>query len=193
MNRKLVIGLTGSSGLIYGFKLVELCELLKKHYSEIHVVYTRGAERVSVIECGIDIRNKLSSIKCIDCVYAENDWDSQLASSSNLVNTEGVVIPASLNTVAKLAHSIQDNLLLRIFSSLIRLRNRVVVVIRETPLSTIDLRNLYVLSKQGVVILPATPGFYIKPSSIDELINFTVGKVLDVLGLEHSLYNRWRK
>lgn len=192
MNRNLIIGFSGASGLVYGFKLAEQCELIKKYYSKIHIVYTNGANKVSVLENKESIPDKLSSLKCIDSIYSEDDWSSPLASSSNLVNTDGVIIPASLNTIAKLANSIQDNLLLRTFSSLIRLRNRVVIVIRETPLSTIDLHNLYKLSQLGAVILPASPGFYIKPSCLDELIYFIVGKVLDVLGIEHSLYTKWR-
>lgn len=192
MNRKIIIGFTGASGLIYGFKLVEQCNLLKKNYSEIYVIYTNSANRVSVLENSESIPDRLSNLKCIDSIYSESDWNSPLASSSNLVNTDGVLIPASLNTIAKLASSIQDNLLLRVFSSLIRLKNKVVIVIRETPLSTIDLYNLYKLSKNGAVILPASPGFYIKPSSVDELIYFIIGKVMDVLGIEHSLYSKWR-
>ncbi|MEM0380886.1 MAG: UbiX family flavin prenyltransferase [Desulfurococcaceae archaeon] len=192
MNRKLVVGLTGASGLIYGFKLVEQCDLLKKYYSEIHVIYTNGANRVSLIENNESIENILGRLKCIDSLSDEDNWSSPLASSSNLLSTDGVLIPASLNTIAKLANGIQDNLVLRVFSSLIRLKNKIVIVVRETPLSTIDLYNLYKLSRQGAIILPASPGFYVKPSNVNELIYFIVGKVLDVLGVEHSLYSRWK-
>jgi len=188
---KLVIGITGASGVVYALRLIERCNLISKKYNLIDVVYTTQAEKVAYSEMGLSLRDHLSKIECIHSVYREDDWDSPIASSSNLVEYDGVIVPASLNTIAKLSCGIQDNLLLRVFSSLLRLRRRVVIVVRDTPLSTIDLRNLYRLSMSGAVILPAIPAFYIKPVSIDELVDFIVGKILDVLGIQHDLYRRW--
>ena len=192
MGYKLVVGITGASGSIYAIRFLDQCRLLREKYEEVSVVYTRFSQVVFREELGVDLEEILQGNTCIDNVYREDDWDSPLASSSNLVDYEGVIIPSSMNTVAKLANSIQDNLLLRIFSSLLRLRRKVVIVFRETPLSLIDLKNLYVLARAGAIILPASPAFYEKPLKIDDLVNFIVGKVLDVLNISHNLYKRWR-
>lgn len=190
--KKLVIGLTGASGVIYGLRLIDQCSLLREVYGEVHVVYTKNAHKVADYELGVDLIGKLKENRCINAFYRDDDWDSPLASSSNLVNTDCVIAPASLNTVAKLSTGIQDNLLLRIALSIMRIGGRLILVIRETPLSAIDLRNMYRLALSGAVILPASPAFYIKPNKVDDLIDFIVGKVMDVLGVKHSLYKRWR-
>ncbi len=190
---RLLIGLTGASGIKYGLRLIEQCSLLKKKYSGIDIVYTEGAVRVARYEEDIDLENYLGRIDCIDTIYGENDWGSPLASSSSLTGYDAVVVPTSLNTLAKLANSIQDNLLLRSVSSIIRIGGKTILVVRETPLSTIDLWNMYKLSLEGVVIMPASPGFYIKPRDVDDLVYFIVGKILDQLGIEHELYPRWQR
>jgi len=192
LNNKLVVGLTGSSGIIYGLRLLRNCEIIGKYYSVLDVIVSDQAIKVALYENNLDLLNELSSIKCIDNVYRENDWLSPLASSSNLIGYDMIIIPASLNTIAKLANGIQDNLLLRVAASILRVKGRLVVVFRETPLSAQDLLNLYKLSRNGAVIMPASPAFYIKPKNIDDLINFIVGKVFDVLGIKHDLYRRWR-
>ncbi len=187
----LVVGFTGASGVVYGLKLLEQCSILTRYYREINVVYTEKADLVMVHEMGSSIKEYMDRIECIDNVYGENDWSSSLASSSNVIGYDGVIVPASLNTVAKLANGIQDNLLLRVMYSILRIGGRLVVVVRETPLSQIDLKNLYILARNGAIILPASPAFYINPSTIDDLVLFIVGKILDVLGIEHNLYKRW--
>ena len=154
--KNLVVGLTGASGIRYGVRLLEQ-PVLRNHYDEIYVIVTRAAERVALYEEGI--RSLYDRIRGMgyEEIYGEEDWDSPLASSSSLVGTDMVIVPASLNTVAKLSNGIQDNVLLRAASAVLRLRGRLVVVVRETPLSTIDLYNLYVLSTAGAIILPDPP------------------------------------
>lgn len=192
MGKKLVLGVTGASGLPYTYVLLKKCSFLKKKYDIIDLVYTYNAETIAKYELNRDFIELIKENECINEIYREDDWSSPLASSSNLVDYDGLIIPASLNTIAKLANGIQDNLLLRIFSSLLRLRNKVVIVFRETPLSIIDISNLYKLAISGAIILPASPGFYIKPEKLDDLLDFIVGKILDVLNIKHDLYRRWR-
>lgn len=189
--RRLVVGVTGASGAVYAYRFTNRCAELRRRYSDIFVIYTENAVDVFKHELGFNPVDVFSSIDCVSSIYSAMDWSSPLASSSNLVNTDGVVVPASLNTIAKLANGIQDNLLLRTILSINRLGGRIVVVLRETPLSTIDLENLYKLSVMGTVVLPASPAFYINPKTIDELVDFVVGKIMDVLGIEHSIYKRW--
>ncbi|WP_440059957.1 UbiX family flavin prenyltransferase [Thermogladius sp. 4427co] len=188
---KLIVGLSGASGILYGLKLLEHVKLAKEVYKEVSVIYTPNAIKVARLEAGVDLPGFLSSIRDIESIYSSEDLDSPLASSSNLVRADMVIIPASMNTIAKISNGIQDNLLTRVAISVLRLGNKLVLVPRETPLSTIDLYNLYKLSRMGSIILPAMPAFYINPRAIDDLILFIVGKVFDVLGIEHSLYKRW--
>lgn len=188
----LVIGITGASGIVYSVKLVSLTELLGKKYDNIYVVYTRSAEKVSKEEMGLQLSEFLKTVNGLRGVYHEDELESPLASSSRLVGADMVIVPASMNTVAKLAAGIQDNLLLRAAISVLRLKGRLVIVPRETPLSPMDLRNLYRLSVAGAVILPASPGFYHRPRSMEDIVFFVVGKILDSLGIEHNLYLRWK-
>jgi 4-hydroxy-3-polyprenylbenzoate decarboxylase len=188
----LVIGITGASGIVYSVKLVSLTELLGKKYDNIYVVYTRSAEKVSKEEMGLQLSEFLKTVNGLRGVYHEDELESPLASSSRLVGADMVIVPASMNTVAKLAAGIQDNLLLRAAISVLRLKGRLVIVPRETPLSPMDLRNLYRLSVAGAVILPASPGFYHRPRNMEDIVFFVVGKILDSLGIEHNLYLRWK-
>jgi len=188
----LIIGITGASGIVYSVKLVSLTELLGEKYDDIYVVYTRSAEKVSKEEMGLQLSEFLKTVNGLRGVYHEDELESPLASSSRLVGADMVIVPASMNTVAKLAAGIQDNLLLRAAISVLRLKGKLVIVPRETPLSPIDLRNLYRLSVVGAVILPASPGFYHRPRSMEDIVFFVVGKILDSLGIEHNLYLRWK-
>ncbi|ACL10374.1 UbiX family flavin prenyltransferase [Desulfurococcus amylolyticus] len=187
----LIIALTGASGISYGLSLLKKINVFKNKYSEVYVVYTFNAVKVALYEEGIDLLEFLKGLNGVKAVYPENDFSSELASSSNLVFTDMVIVPASMNTIAKIANGIQDNLVTRTASAVLRLRNKLVLVFRETPLSSIDLFNLYRLATAGAVVMPASPGFYIKPKSIEDTIDFIVGKILDALHVEHNLYKRW--
>ncbi|MCI4462078.1 MAG: UbiX family flavin prenyltransferase [Thermogladius sp.] len=189
--RKLVVGLSGASGLVYGLRLLENIRLARAFYGRVFVVYTDNAVKVARLEEGVDLVSYLRGLEGVDGVYHSNDLSSPLASSSNLVSTDMVIVPASMSTIAKIAQGVQDSLLTRVAAGVLRLRNKLVVVPRETPLSTIDLRNLYELAEAGAVVLPAMPAFYIKPKSVEDLVLFIVGKVFDALGVEHSLYPKW--
>jgi len=189
--RSLVIALTGASGIVYALGLLRRIDLAREKYSDIYVVYTANSEKVAFYEEGVDLSKFLSDIRGLSGVYRDDDLLSPLASSSNLVSTDMVIVPASMNTVAKIANGIQDNLVTRAASAVLRLGNKLVIVFRETPLSAIDLFNLYRLALNRALILPAAPGFYGRPRDISGLVDFMVGKILDVLGVKHSLYKRW--
>lgn len=192
MPRKLIVGITGASGILYALRLLDHCELFSDYYKEVFVIYTKAAEKVAEIEEETDLVKELEKKKCISSIYSDEDFSAPLSSSSFIVGSDMIIVPASLNTIAKLAHGIQDNLLLRAALSVLRVKGRLVIVPRETPLSTVDLENLLRLSQNGAVILPASPGFYIKPREVIELVDFVVGKILDVLGIENKLYKRWK-
>ncbi len=192
MDKLLIIGLTGASGIQYAIRLLNHVDLVRRKYGEVAAVYTDSAVKVARVEAGIDDLHKYLEELYLDGVYGSGDWMAPIASSSRLIYSDMVIVPASMNTVAKLASGIQDNLLLRAASSILRLRRRLVVVFRETPLSPVDLENLYRLAVEGAIILPASPGFYGNPRGVEDLLDFIVGKIMDVLGIENNLYRRWR-
>ncbi len=187
MDKVVTIGISGASGVIYGIVAVKaLSELNYK----THVVYTKGAIKVAEKEMSIDLVKELS--KYANYIYSEDELDAPISSSSFIVNTEGmIVIPCSIRTLAEISHGIANNLLNRAALNYIRVGKRLVLVIRETPLGVIELRNALSLAKLGVIILPASPGFYHRPKSIEDMIDFIVGKALDMLNIKHQLYRRW--
>lgn len=181
--RKIVVAITGASGIIYGVRLVE--ELLKR--AEIYLIITNNAKTVAKYE---GLSRELEKLKEKVKTYNEHDLDSSIASSS--FNHDAMVVsPCSMKTLAGIASGYSDNLVLRVADNTLRLRKPLILVIRETPLSTIHILNMLKASIAGAIILPAAPGFYHKPKTVDDMVNFVVGKVLDILGFNHSLYKRW--
>ncbi len=182
-----VVGITGSSGIIYGLRLTEV---LSSSGHEVHVVLSREAKLVSADECLNE--DALMSLlgKIASRVHDEYDFTAPIASSSYLVDGT-IVIPCTLKTLGEIANSIQSTLISRAALNSLRLKRPLIVVVRETPLSTIDLINMLKISLSGGVVMPASPAFYEKPQTIQDLVDFIVGKVLDVLGLENNLYKRW--
>lgn len=187
----LIVALTGASGIVYGLRLLEHLSVLKKKYGKVYALYSENAQKVALIEEGLNLADYLASLG-VDAVFSWKNLDSPIASSSRLVNSEMVIIPASLNTIAKIASGVQDTLVTRVACNILRLRKTLVLVVRDTPLSPIDLRNLYRLAIAGAIVLPAIPAFYPKPKSVTDIVDFVVGKVMDVLGVEHELYKRWK-
>ncbi len=178
-----VLGITGSSGIIYGAKLLEYLPHRKV------LILSRGAQKVIEKEIGDDkFLKKL--IDEADEFHWEEELDAPQSSGSHMFNSY-IICPASMNTVAKIAAGISDNLITRVASVAMKEKRKFVLVFRETPLSYIHLRNLTEISNGGGIIMPASPGFYHAPKNIDEIINFMVGRILDQIGVENSLFKRW--
>ena len=177
--------LSGASGIRYGLRLLEVLRGRVKLYA----VYTKAAERVARYEEGIEnLRSILD--KVADEVYSEDEIEAPLASSSRVPDAV-VVAPCSQTMLAKIASGIGDTLASRLALNALRLRRRTVLVFRETPITAIDALNMMIVSLAGAVVLPASPAFYHKPRDIQGIVDFVVGKVLDVLGIPHELYKRW--
>lgn len=187
----LIVAMTGASGIKLSLWFLKYVNIVKSVYDCVFVVYTKNAEKVAELEEGIKLRDYLLSLD-VDAVYSSEEMESPLSSSSRLVNADMVILPASLNTIAKISNGIQDNLVTRAACNILRLRRKLIVVVRETPLSIIDTRNLYLLSKAGGIILPATIALYPKPTKIEDLYDFLTGKILDILSINHNVYIRWR-
>ena len=154
------------------------------------IIVTRGALEVALYEEGLSEDQAISILSSYARVYREHEMTSPLASSSNQPDAMAIV-PASTKTIGMLAAGITGNLVTRAALAIMRLGRRLVVAPRETPLGTVELRNMLALSEMGALIVPLTLSFYIKPRTVDDLVGFAAGKVLDALGIDNSAYNRW--
>ncbi|MDT7875996.1 UbiX family flavin prenyltransferase [Sulfolobaceae archaeon RB850M] len=182
-----IVGITGASGVIYGVRTVS--SLVKLGY-KVEVIVTRGAIKVAEKECKMDL---LSTLRRFNIpLYGEEEIEAPPSSSSYVVKTKGMAIaPCSIRSLAEIANGIASNLITRTALNFLRTRKRLVLLIRETPWGVIELENALKVARAGGIILPASPGFYHYPKSVDDMINFIVGKVLDMLGIKNSLYKRW--
>lgn len=181
--KPLVIGITGASGAIYAYTLVETLLSLGR---EVDIIITPTGEKVLAYECGKDINTFSRGVR----VHAINNLFSPLASGS--FRTEGmVIIPCSMNTLGLLASGTGDHLLARAAQVTLKEHRPLIVVPRETPYNIINLENMLRLAKAGGMILPASPGFYHHPQTVQDLVNHIVGRVLDQLDIEHDLFKRW--
>lgn len=181
---KLVIGITGSTGVIYGVRILEVLNQLK---IQTHLVITEWAKKCLTMETSY----KLEHLKSLATEYSD---DSNLASgvSSGTYKTDGmIVIPCSMKTLSGIANGYDETLVTRAAGVTLKESRKLVLVTRETPLTAINLENMLKLARLGVIILPPVPGFYTKPKSIDQIVDHTVGKCLDQFNIEHDLYKRW--
>lgn len=182
---RLIVAITGASGVVYGKRLLKV---LREKNVETHLIISKAAEKV--IEHELEMtRNDME--KLANHAYDVDDLSAPVVSGS--FKTDGmIIIPCSMKTLAGIAHGYSDNLVLRAADVTLKEKRRLILVPRETPLNAIHLRNMLGLAEQGVVIVPAMPAYYHKPRDVDDLVDFVVGKVLDLLGIEHTLYKRWR-
>lgn len=184
---RIVLGLAGSSSPIYGIRTLEA---LKAAGVETHLVVSDGAQRTIPLETqGLWTVAKVKALATV--AYDNHDLAASVSSGS--FPTDGMIIaPCSMKTLAAIAHSFSQDLLVRAADVTLKERRKLVLVPRETPLHLGHLRNMVAATEMGAVILPPMPAFYHAPKTIDDLINQTVGKVLDQFHVEHSLFSRWR-
>lgn len=183
---RVIVGLSGASGIIYGVRLLEAARDLGV---ETDLIMTETAARMVGIETSLT-PEKVTTLATR--VHRSDDFTSSLA-SGGYAHQGMVVIPCSMKTVAGIACGFADNLLLRAADCALKEHRPLVLVPRETPLSVIHLRNMLTLANAGAVILPASPGFYHRPEDIRGLVDHVVGKVLDSLSIDHHLYRKWRE
>jgi 4-hydroxy-3-polyprenylbenzoate decarboxylase len=189
-----VIGITGASGSIYGIRLIQ--ELgLRKH--TVNVVITPAGKQVMNEELGVfgfEQMDKLGFSEIINHVriWGNDNFEAPFMSGSNAPEAV-VIIPCSMGKLAAVANGISGNLLERIADVALKERKQLILVVRETPLSLIHLENMVKVTKAGATVLPAMPAFYHHPKTIDDMVNFVVGKVMNLLRIEHNLFKGWRK
>jgi 4-hydroxy-3-polyprenylbenzoate decarboxylase len=182
--QKLIVGISGASGVIYGVRLLEACKALP---IETHLVMTRTAEVTLAHETSL----KVSDVRRLaDVAYKIDDLAGAISSGS--FRTMGmVVVPCSMRSLGEIAHGISSNLLTRAADVVLKEHRRLVLVARETPIHAIHLRNMTTLAEMGAVIAPPVPAFYNKPKSLDDVVNHTVGRVLDLFDLDTGKVKRW--
>ena len=181
----LVVGITGASGVIYGIRLLEV--LSANSAVETHLVVSKaGAQNIKY-----ETDWKLEQVTALaDFCYDIDDAGAALASGS--FKRDGMIIaPCSMKTLSAVANSYTDNLLVRTADVTLKERKKLILLVRETPLHLGHLRNMEKVTEMGAVVLPPVPAFYHRPRTIQDVIDQTIGKVLDILDIEHNLFPRW--
>ncbi|MGD8173061.1 flavin prenyltransferase UbiX [Vibrio sp. TRT 21S02] len=197
-NKAITLAWTGASGAPYGLRLLQC--LLAADY-QVYLLISSAARVVLATEHNLKLpagpeaaqKALVEHLKCESdklIVCGKEDWFSPVASGS-AAPKQMVVCPCSAGSVAAIAHGMSDNLIERAADVVIKERGQLMLVVRETPFSTIHLENMHKLSQMGVTIMPAAPGFYHQPHSIDDLVDFMVARILDHLGIEQALVPRW--
>jgi len=179
---KVVIGISGASGVIYGVRLMQSLE------ADTALVVSKVAKDILRYETDLTVE---SVYELADQVFEDEDMFASIASGSNRFDAM-VIMPCSESTIAKIAHGIADTLITRTAAVCLKENRRLIIVPRETPVSAIMLENELKLARLGVAIVPASPGFYPKPKTIEQMVDFMVGRVLDQLGQPNDMFDRWR-
>ncbi|WP_086982101.1 flavin prenyltransferase UbiX [Vibrio aphrogenes] len=197
-DKRITLAFTGASGAPYGLRLLEC--LLAADYT-VYLLISSAARVVMATEHDLKLPSgpeaaQQALVKHLNCateklvVCGKEDWFSPVASGS-AAPKKMVVCPCSAGSVASIAHGMSDNLIERAADVVLKERGQLLLVVRETPFSTLHLENMHKLSQMGVTIMPAAPGFYHQPKTIDDLIDFMVARILDHLGIEQGLVPRW--
>jgi 4-hydroxy-3-polyprenylbenzoate decarboxylase len=178
-----VLGVTGASGSVLAERFLETAD------AEIHLVISKNSDQVIEYETGhnSDVFKKLASYN-----YDDKDVAARISSGSFIFNAM-VVMPCSMNTLAKIAAGISDSLITRAAAVALKERRRLILVPREMPLSEIALDNMSRITRAGGIIAAAMPAFYTKPKTIDDMVDFMVGRVMDLCGMDNKLVKRWKE
>lgn len=185
--RKIVVGITGASGAIYGIRLLEVLKLVDD--VETHLVVSPSAGRTIVEETDLKVDDVC---ELADVVYSHRDIGAAISSGS--FRTDGMVVaPCSIKSLSGIANSYGDNLLTRAADVCLKERRPLILMVRETPLHLGHLELLVRAAQYGAVIVPPMPAFYNRPQSVDDIVNHSVGKALDQLKVQHGLFKRWKE
>ena len=185
MTRRIIVAITGAAGAVYGVRLLE--ELQKDAGIETHLIVSRAGFLNVTTELGMR-RSELETLA--EVVHSDRDIGASIASGS--FKTDGMMVtPCSMKTLSGIVNSYADNLLCRAADVMLKERKRLILVPRESPLHSGHCRLLYEAAKMGIDIAPPMPAFYNRPESVDDIVNHTVGRILDLIGLDSGLVKRW--
>lgn len=181
--KRIVIGITGASGVIYGIRMLETL----KNRVETHLIISDAAKKTISIETAYDV----SRVEAM-AHFVHDNRNMAASVSSGSFKTDGmVIIPCSIKSLSAVANSYNESLITRAADVTLKERRKLVLAVRETPLHTGHLRLMVNASEIGAVVFPPVPAFYTNPESVDDIINQTVGKILDLFEIEHDLFTRW--
>ena len=198
LSAKIAIGVTGASGSVLAQVLVgELLQIVER----VYIVATESGRKVCEFELGNSTHNEFSLVQCLKGevtekyrqqlrIFGTEDLFAPIASGSSVPDAM-VVVPCSMGTLARIATGQSTNLLERAADVVLKQRRRLIISPRETPLSIIHLRNMVSLTEAGAIMVPPMPGFYTKPKSVEDVVSFCVGRIIEALDLPHELYPRW--
>lgn len=181
---KIIVGMSGSTGAIYGIKLLEA---LKDMRIETHLIISKWAEKTIVIETDYQV----DQVKQMATFVYSSENQAALISSGSFVTDGMIISPCSMKTLAAISHGFGDNLVARAADVVLKERRKLVMIPREAPLNQIHLENMLKLTKMGAVMLPPMPQFYNKPKTIEDIVNHTVSRTLDQFGIDNTLTRRW--
>ncbi|MCX7738916.1 MAG: UbiX family flavin prenyltransferase [Hydrogenothermaceae bacterium] len=185
-----IVGISGASGFVYGKRVVEE---LSKH-GKVNLIVSSTAYTVMEKEEGITKSEFLRSLNSNVEVHSNRDLASPISSGSRLIKTEGVIVaPCSISTLSAVANGVISNLIHRVCDVALKEKKRLVLLVREMPYNLIHIENMKRVALAGAVVMSASPGFYHRPRSVEDMVNFVVGKILDQFGLDRNLYKRWRE
>jgi 4-hydroxy-3-polyprenylbenzoate decarboxylase len=183
--RRIIVAITGATGAVYGVRLLQ--RLAATPGVETHLVISDAASLTLHQEVGLQ-RRDVEALAHV--VHKNREIGASIASGS--FHSDGMVIaPCSMKTLAAVAHGLSDNLIARAADVVLKERRRLVMMVRETPFNLAHLRNMTAVTEMGAIVFPPVPGFYQRPASIDEMVDHTVARVLDLLGIEHALAPEW--
>jgi 4-hydroxy-3-polyprenylbenzoate decarboxylase len=190
VNNKFAVCITGASGSIYGLRLAEELSKLGK----VYLVISNSGYLVIKEELKLKKSDLIQKFNKNVEIVSEKNLLSPLASGSQLSKFKGVIIiPCSMSTLGNIANGINQNLIHRIGEVALKERIKLILAVRETPYSLIHIENMKKVTLSGGIVFPLSPAFYHNPSTIDDLVNFTVGKILDLLDIENNLFKRWKQ
>jgi flavin prenyltransferase len=182
---KIVVGFSGASGVIYGIRLLEVLHSIN---IQTYLIISEWAKR----NIETETNKTLEYVKSLSSVNYDNFKLDAAVSSGSFLHDGMVIVPCSMKSLSSIANGYDDTLISRAASVTLKESRTLILVPRETPLSRIHLENMIKLQDAGAIILPAMPGFYHKPSTINEIIDHLVGKILDQLQIKHELFTRWK-
>jgi len=197
-DQPIAVALTGASGIAYGMRLIEC---LLNAGRQVQLLYSQAAQVVAAMELDLQLPGSAEAAQAQLTehfhaepgqlqVYGRQQWTAPVASGSNPPQAL-VVCPCTMGTLASIAHGISDDLIDRAADVMLKERRQLILVVRETPFSAIHLQNMLTVTQAGALVMPANPGFYYQPASVDDLVDFMVARILDHLGVEHDLLPRW--
>jgi 4-hydroxy-3-polyprenylbenzoate decarboxylase len=183
--RRLIVGISGASGVVYG---VRMLELLRQTDIETHLVMSRSAEMTLAYETDVTVKE----VRALASVYHPIGDIGASISSGSFPTVGMVIVPCSIRTMSEIAAGTTGTLLTRAADVVLKERRRLVLAVRETPLHGGHLRSMSLLSDIGAIVAPIVPAFYNRPKTVDDIINHSVGRLLDLFGIESNVVKRWK-